>query len=92
MDKTSIAKIPFYGWECLSLQLKNRGDVYFLIQNEKTMADFLKLLIFELKSLDGNAGSALKKRKAILKQELKSIKVKQGGRAASREQQVKLKA
>lgn len=34
MDKTMIAKIPFYGWECLSLQLKNRGDVYILIQNE----------------------------------------------------------
>ncbi len=54
-----IAKMPFYGWECLTLQLKNRGDVYFLIQNEKVMADFLKLLIYELKTMDGNAGSAL---------------------------------
>lgn len=74
MDKQMIATIPFYGWECLSLELKNRGDVYILIQNEKVMADFLKLLIFELKSADGNAGTALKKREALLKQELKDLK------------------
>ena len=62
-----IAKMPFYGWECLTLQLNNRGDVYILIQNEKVMADFIKLLIYELKTMDGNAGTALSKRKVLLK-------------------------
>lgn len=67
MDQMLLANLPFFGWECLSLQLKNRGDVYILIQNEKVMADFLKLLIFELKTLDGNAGSALKRRDILFK-------------------------
>ena len=47
--------------------------------------DFLKLFIYELKSMDGNAGTALVKRKILLKQELKNIKTKQGGRVASKE-------
>lgn len=79
MDKMLVASLPFYGWECLSLQLKNRGDVYILIQNEKVMADFLKLLIFELKTLDGNAGTALKRREILLKQELRKLKQKNAG-------------
>lgn len=67
MDKQKLATISFYGWECISLQLKNRGDVYLLIKNEKNMSDFLKLLVFELKTLDGYAGSANAKRRVLLR-------------------------
>lgn len=55
------------------------------------MSDFLKLLIYELQTLDGNAGSAKMKRKTLLKQELKTIK-KQNNKKADNEQRKILEA
>jgi hypothetical protein len=39
--------LPFYTWECITLQLSNR-DVYIVIRNEKLMTAFIKLLIYFL--------------------------------------------
>lgn len=55
-----LNNVPFYAWDCITLQLKNRSDVYFIIRDEATMTRFLKLLIYELKTLDGKRGSAEK--------------------------------
>lgn len=29
-----LANAPFYAWDCLTLQIKNKGDVYLIIKNE----------------------------------------------------------
>ena len=48
--------LPFYSWECLTLQLVNR-DVYLVIRDEKHMENILKILIDSLDTIDGNRGS-----------------------------------
>ena len=50
---------PFYAWDCITLNLENKGDVYLIIKNEKILEMFLKLLIYELKTIDGVRGSAV---------------------------------
>ena len=53
-------KMPFYAWECISLQVANRiQDTYLVIRNEKCMSDFLKLLIYELNAADGSRNSSI---------------------------------
>ena len=49
---------PFHGWECLTLRVKNNNDVYLLIKNELFMKMIIKLLIYELRTVDGNRGTA----------------------------------
>ena len=50
---------PFYAWDCITLSLKNKWDIYLIIKNEKVMSDFLKLLIYRTESMDGFRGSAI---------------------------------
>lgn len=50
--------LPFYYWQCLTLQLVNR-DVYLVIKNERQMSLLLKLLVHLLKTIDGQTNSAL---------------------------------
>ena len=58
--------LPFYTWECITLQLGNR-DVYIVIRNEKLMAGFIKLLIYFLQTVDGNKNSALGLKTALFR-------------------------
>jgi len=57
--KTLESDAPYYGWDCISLSLKNKWDIYLIIKNEKVMADFLKLLIYKTESIDGFRGTAI---------------------------------
>lgn len=50
-------RIPFYSWNCLTLLMKHR-DVDLVIPNEKHMDRFLKFLIFNMNTVDGNKNSA----------------------------------
>ena len=45
--------MPFFAWECISLQLKDGYDINLVIKNEENMKVFLKFLILKLKSFDG---------------------------------------
>ena len=53
-----INNLPFFTWQCISLQLKGR-DVDLIIKNEEQMMIFIKYLIFKLKSIDGRKDSAI---------------------------------
>ena len=57
--------LPFYTWECITLQLSNR-DVYIVIRNEKLMTAFIKLLIYFLQTVDGTANTALGLQDALI--------------------------
>ena len=46
-------EIPFYSWECLTLQLEHR-DVDLVIKNEKDMIDLLMIVIDSIKTVDGS--------------------------------------
>ena len=50
-------KIPFFAWECLTIQLTNR-DIDLVIKNEKDMDDLLMVLVHAINTADGNQGSA----------------------------------
>jgi hypothetical protein len=51
-------EMPFFSWECLSLQMKHR-DVDLVIKNEKSMDKLLSFLIYSMKSIDGTKNSRI---------------------------------
>ena len=59
LQKLKKGEVPFYSWECITLYFGIR-DINLVIRNEKRMDEFLKLLIFSLKTVDGNKNSAVK--------------------------------
>lgn len=56
-DKSGV--IPFYAWQCITLQLKNRY-VDLVIKNEQKMNMFLKFLVMTINTMDGTKDSAEK--------------------------------
>ena len=60
-------KIPFYSWECISLQLKER-EVDLVIKSEEHMKMFIKFLVYTLRTIDGCRGSAERVISALHKQ------------------------
>ena len=59
-------QMSFFFWQCITLNLPNQ-DVYLVIKNEERMKDFIKFLIYELKTVDGKKGSGIKIHEALLK-------------------------
>lgn len=54
MNKTKIEQeAPFFAWECITLQVQGRPDIYLIIRDENIMLMFLKFLIYKLKTIDG---------------------------------------
>lgn len=53
-----LKRLPFYSWECLTLQLKNR-DIDLVIRDPLDMELFLKFMIYQLKTVDGVRDTAL---------------------------------
>ena len=66
--KKLLNDAPFYAWDCISLTIKNKWDIYLIIKNEKVMSDFLKLLIFKTESMNGFRGSAIPFKDKLYKQ------------------------
>lgn len=66
--KKLLNDAPFYAWDCISLTIKNKWDIYLIIKNEKVMSDFLKLLIFKTESINGFRGSAIPFKDKLYKQ------------------------
>lgn len=48
---------PFYAWDCVTLHVSGRPDIYLVIKSEHIMSMFLKLLIYKLKTVDGVRGT-----------------------------------
>ena len=60
-------KIPFYSWQCLTLNLRGR-KLYLVIKNEAMMIMLIKYLIGTLNTVDGSRGSAQKIKNALFQQ------------------------
>ena len=58
--KKLLLDAPFYAWDCISISIKNKWDIYLIIKNEKVMSDFLKLLIYKTETINGFRGSSIK--------------------------------
>ena len=61
------ARFPFFEWQCLTLFLPSR-EINLVIQKEHDFDQFLKLLIKELKTIDGERNSAGKILQILYKQ------------------------
>ena len=60
MDKKDLmSDAPFYAWDCLTLCIRGKWDLYLIIKNEHVMSDFLKYLIIRTETVDGIKGSAI---------------------------------
>jgi hypothetical protein len=59
LDSKSLDSLPFYLWECLTIQLEDR-DLNFVIRDQHDMNHLLSFLIIELGTLDGERGSGNK--------------------------------
>lgn len=51
-------KVPFFAWECITVVVNNR-EIDLVIRNEACMAAFLKILVYYMKTVDGEKNSAL---------------------------------
>jgi len=59
-------EIPFYAWNCITLQLKNR-DVSLVIRDETDMMMLLRVLVKSLRTVDCHSGTAEPIIKALIK-------------------------
>lgn len=57
MSKEDLKYMPFYSWQCLTLQLSHR-DVDLVITKQEDMDNLLKYLIHNMVTRDGSRGSA----------------------------------
>ena len=58
INKSTIEKeMPFFAWQCITLQITGRPDIYLVIKNDKIMSMFIKLLIYKIKTMDGQRGT-----------------------------------
>jgi len=53
------SEFPFYAWECVTLLLIDGREIDIVIKNEKRMTQFLKLISYQIKSVDGTKNSAI---------------------------------
>ena len=59
--------VPFFAWECLTIQLKHR-EVNLVIRQQKDMDKLIKFLIYSIDSINGQRGSSLKLQKTLIAQ------------------------
>lgn len=59
MRKCQLKHLPFYSWQCITLQLEHR-DIDLVIPDDADMDRLLKLLIHSMSTINGAKGSASK--------------------------------
>lgn len=57
MDSDQLKDLPFFSWECLTIQLDHR-DIDLVIRNEEHMDALLRYLIYNMNTIDGVRDSA----------------------------------
>ena len=60
--------MPFYAWDCITINLERGREVNIVIKNEACMKALIMLLIYEMKSVDGKKNSGTNIIQALLKQ------------------------
>ena len=56
-QKFQKTEIPFYSWECITIQLRHR-DVDLVIPNELHMKMLIQFLVYKLETINGQRGTA----------------------------------
>lgn len=67
LDKKKFMEKPtFFGWNCITIKIKEKWDVHLVFGSERSCQNFLKLLIHRLESVDGKPGSQVKLKSLLL--------------------------
>lgn len=78
MDKKDLQlDPPFYGWDCITLGFDTKQDIHLIIKSEEIMTDFLKLLIYNMQTINGIRGTGIKFKERYIKELIKVDKSKQ---------------
>lgn len=64
--------LPFYAWQCITLEFQDR-NIDLVIKNEEKMTLFLRFLIMSMSTLDGKRDSATKLIKLLYDTEIKKV-------------------
>ena len=59
VSRTDLPRLPFYSWQCITLQTKQR-DIDLVIPDDKDMDLLLKFLLPTMRTVDGVRNSASK--------------------------------
>ena len=70
-DLRRVRDVLFYAWDCITLSIKDKWDIYLIIRCESIMSNFLKLLIAKTETIDGRRGSVLPFKLIYLKKAMK---------------------
>ena len=57
VDDLKWGKVPFYAWECITINTVNR-DIDLVIKNEEEMMKLIALITNEMQTLDNKKDSA----------------------------------
>lgn len=60
-------ELPFYAWECITLELSNGRTIDLVIKNEDDMMKFIKYLIFKLDLYNNWKGLSTKVQETLSK-------------------------
>lgn len=60
-------KVPFYSWECITLELNNGRTMDLVIEDEDEMMKFIKYLIWKLETINNCVNSGVKIKEALIK-------------------------
>ena len=61
--------MPFYAWQCISLQLEKR-TIDLVVESEEQMINLIKVLVYKLNIIDGITSSSLRLQERIYHLEL----------------------
>lgn len=80
LDQKKYLQNPsFFGWNCITVQIKNKWDVSLIFESEQATNNFLKLLIHRIETTDGRKGTAVKLKKNVYAEEVK-VRLQKGKR------------
>lgn len=74
LTNPELLNVSFHAWNCITLQVKNKGDVYLIIKNEDVLSQFIKFLIYSLETMDGIRGTA----RSFIKKKIRDMMSKDG--------------
>jgi len=72
MKTIKDSDMPFFSWQCLTLNMKHR-DVDVVIQDDKDMEDFITLITWSMKSVNNSRDSAKSIYRQLRRQRMNSL-------------------
>lgn len=69
--QSKAEKVPFYSWECITLEVNNGRTLDLVIKDEDDMMKFIKYLIWRLETINNHIKSGVKLKEALIKQNKK---------------------